>query len=334
MSKVSAVTVLSPYLKDDIAAFVEITNKIYFLLSPIEVIDRYTISFFIKSDKEQSITVQYGESYKNFQINTEWLKISWSFKAEWKDNLVIRLDKGNYYIYNTKLERGSVATDYNKSLDDSQKEITEIETISLQRYNEVVQSLDEYKIEVGKTYTTKTEHDETKARVQLNADQLYLMVESSDDKSQITLTDKMIKAITTQFVVTNEDGTSTIIEGGTINLEQLFAQDITATGTIRGINLITNSGELAGWLLREGYGLQSYATPSDGFRRVYTISPPIDNEFVPLSSFANITKDNASGERVTIFNINGNGDIETLGQLTVGGINILNKLAELEAKLS
>lgn len=251
--KVSAVTITSPYLKEDKAALVEITSKPYFLLSPIEIMDRYAISFFIKSDKEQTITLMYGDSYKDFQVNTEWLKISWTFKAEHVDNLAIRFDVGSYYLYNTQLERGSVATDYNKSPDDSQKEITEIETISLQRYNEVVQSLDEYKIEVGKTYTTKTEHEETKAQVKVNADQIGLMVESNDDKSEIVLTDKMIKAITTQFVVTSEDGTSTIIEGGTINLEQLFAQDITATGTIRGVTIITDKGNIGGWEIQNGY---------------------------------------------------------------------------------
>lgn len=251
--KVSAVTITSPYLKEDKAALVEITSKPYFLLSPIEIMDRYAISFFIKSDKEQTITLMYGDSYKDFQVNTEWLKISWTFKAEHVDNLAIRFDVGSYYLYNTQLERGSVATDYNKSPDDSQKEITEIETISLQRYNEVVQSLDEYKVEVGKTYTTKTEYEQTKAQVKVNADQIGLMVESNDDKSEIVLTDKMIKAITTQFVVTSEDGTSTIIEGGTINLEQLFAQDITATGTIRGVTIITDKGNIGGWEIQNGY---------------------------------------------------------------------------------
>lgn len=254
MSKVTSITTLSPYNKEDKCAFIEITEpKQYFLLQPIEFTDQYTISFFIKAESEETLSLWYGESTKEFVVNTHWTRVVWSFKAEYVDNLMLHFTQGNYYMYNTKLERGSVATDYTQSLDDGQKEITDIETESLIRYNEVIQSLDSYKVEVGKTYSTKNEVQEVKTLSEQTADTIKLMVESNEQQTEFVLTDKMIKAITTQFVVTNEDGTSTIIDGGTINLEQLFAQDITATGTIRGVKLITNNGTIGGFKLHDGY---------------------------------------------------------------------------------
>ena len=51
------------------------------------------------------------------------------------------------------------------------------------------------------------------------------MVESDDGKSELTLTDNMVQAITKQFVVKSPDGTRTIISGGTISTDLVQSND-------------------------------------------------------------------------------------------------------------
>ena len=60
---------------------------------------------------------------------------------------------------------------------------------------------------------------------------------SGTSKTNFTLTSEMAKLVTESLVITDSTGTSTIISGGKMNINEIFAQDITATGTITGATL-------------------------------------------------------------------------------------------------
>lgn len=157
MSKITSTTITNPNGKNDTCALVQVTGQeLYYLLRPIEVIGKYTISFFVKAAANETMIIHYGDVTKSFNVTTEWQRAVFSFEAKHIDNVMIQFTTGTYYIYNTQLENGNVPTDYNESPGDLQEQLAEIETTMNTQYSEVVQSLESYKVEVGKTYATQS----------------------------------------------------------------------------------------------------------------------------------------------------------------------------------
>lgn len=76
------------------------------------------------------------------------------------------------------------------------------------------------------------------------------IVESGTSATDFTITDRMIEATTEKFVIKSSDGSSTIISGGKMNIDEIFTQDITATGTITGAKL--RGGTITGAKLSGG----------------------------------------------------------------------------------
>lgn len=73
---------------------------------------------------------------------------------------------------------------------------------------------------------TRVSATETKY-VQL--DNKFSWIVSGESQSSFTLTSEMAKLVSDSLVITDDSGSSTIISGGKIDLDELFAQDITAT---------------------------------------------------------------------------------------------------------
>lgn len=76
------------------------------------------------------------------------------------------------------------------------------------------------------------------AKAEMTAEKINWLVESGESKTDFTLTDKVTELITESFVIKSPDGSKTIISGGKMDIDEIFAQDITATGKIRGATLI------------------------------------------------------------------------------------------------
>ncbi len=171
MSKITSTTITNPNDKEDICALVQVTGQeLYYLLRPIEIIGKYTISFWVKATSSETIVVHYGEESKSFAIFTQWQRVIFSFNAEHIDNVMIQFTTGTYYLYNTQLENGNVATDYNVSPEDLQIQLAQIESSMNTQYSEVVQSLNSFKVEVGSTYATQSSVNDkiSKLTVDLN----------------------------------------------------------------------------------------------------------------------------------------------------------------------
>lgn len=188
MSKILSATIENPNGKEDTCAFVQVTGQeLYYLLSPIEALDKYTISFWIRAVSSEIVIIHYGDQTKEIAVNTEWQKVVFSFTAEYIDNVMLQFTTGNYYIYNTKLERGDVATDYSESPKDMEEQLAEIEKVVNTKYSEVMQALDTYKIVVGETYSTKQEVKKVEASLELKVgvndnDKIVSMINASADE--------------------------------------------------------------------------------------------------------------------------------------------------------
>lgn len=73
---------------------------------------------------------------------------------------------------------------------------------------------------------------------EMTADKINWLISSGSSKTDFTLTDRTAELLTESLVIKNKEGSKTIISGGKMDINEIFAQDITATGTIRGATLI------------------------------------------------------------------------------------------------
>lgn len=191
MSKVISTTVLNPNGKEDTCAYAVIDSKeLYYLLSPITVTDRYTISFYIKALANESLKLWYGEDYKEFSVTTSWQKIEWSFNAEHIDNVMLQFTQGNYYIYNTMLERGDVATDYRLSQADQDKILANVEETLNAKYAQLVIALDNITLEVSET---NGRVDKTEAKIEVMSNNIVLKVDKNGVINAINVSDEGVK---------------------------------------------------------------------------------------------------------------------------------------------
>ena len=242
MSKVISTTVLNPNGKEDTCAYAVIDSKeLYYLLSPITVTDRYTISFYIKALANETLKLWYGEDYKEFSVTTSWQKIEWSFSAEHIDNVMLQFTQGNYYIYNTMLERGDVATDYRLSQADQDKILANVEETLNAKYAQLVIALDNITLEVSET---NGRVDKAESSIKIMSDNIALKVDKNGVISAINISKEKVKILAKMIdlvgqvtisdladdVVVKVDD-ATLIDGGKIYTDTLFSKDIEMTGT-------------------------------------------------------------------------------------------------------
>lgn len=242
MSKVISTTVLNPNGKEDTCAYAVIDSKeLYYLLSPITVTDRYTISFYIKALANETLKLWYGEDYKEFSVTTSWQKIEWSFSAEHIDNVMLQFTQGNYYIYNTMLERGDVATDYRLSQADQDKILANVEETLNAKYAQLLIALDNITLEVSET---NGRVDKAESSIKIMSDNIALKVDKNGVISAINVSKENIKILAKMIdlvgqvtisdladdVVVKVDD-ATLIDGGKIYTDTLFSKDIEMTGT-------------------------------------------------------------------------------------------------------
>lgn len=109
------------------------------------------------------------------------------------------------------------------------------------------------------------------------AEKFEWMVRSDSSMSSLVLTDTMLAAITDQFKVVGSDGSTTIISGGTMNVNNIFAQDIVANGSISGVTLHGVYGEIGGWNIDSNCLYSSY-TDTDGVITTVVLQNTMDNK--------------------------------------------------------
>lgn len=121
MNALESYTIDSPYGKSDECAKLSIVDTAeWFIFSDTTTTGLvYTFSAWVKSDAEGSFTV--GESY--FLTSTEWRRCKATFTADSIDLKLIFDVPGTYYLYNTQLEIGTIATDWSPAPEDHTDEM-------------------------------------------------------------------------------------------------------------------------------------------------------------------------------------------------------------------
>ena len=116
MSIVTSQYVTSPTGESEICSRFEISDirERFTLFDVSKAGQEYTLSFWIKSDTDGSVTVN-GSTYAS---STEWTKHIETFTATGTDLTLSFGSIGTYYIYHIQLEIGNVATDWSVSPDD------------------------------------------------------------------------------------------------------------------------------------------------------------------------------------------------------------------------
>lgn len=99
--------------------------------------------------------------------------------------------------------------------------------------------------------------DSRMTEIKQTADKINLLVSSSDSESSFAMTDKAIEIITGSMKIGTKNGSAVIIKDGKIDLDELFAQNIKATGTIEGVNLKGATGSFSGDVKASSFSIQN-----------------------------------------------------------------------------
>lgn len=94
---------------------------------------------------------------------------------------------------------------------------------------------------VAGSYATKGELAQTETIARQNADKFSWIVKSGTSGTDFTLTDRVAQLITNSLVIKDSTGASTVISGGKLNANQIFANAITAAATMTGAFTATNA---------------------------------------------------------------------------------------------
>lgn len=173
----------------------------------------------------------------------------------------------------SKIWKSDITTAVNALDTDLSGEITTLST----QYSTLDQTLSGLSTTVGSHSTqinslgTRVATTETKY-TQLD-NKFSWVVKSGTSASDFTITDRMAKLTTESLVIKDSTGTSTIISGGKMNINEIFAQDITATGKITASDLHITGGtihmkydedsEPAVTLIGTSYGTKLWLTPKE-----------------------------------------------------------------------
>lgn len=207
---------------------------IYYDIFNYEKNTDYTVSIDLKyGDTGLGCYVGFGEfGGEGKSIYSDSKKIIYTFNTRENTSflriyLCIHTTSLNQYGYFKlpKLEKGNKATDWTPAPEDTEASITEVKTIAEQ-----------------------------------TADKFSWLVKSGTSATNFELTDRVASLLSERFDIdalttfknSAENGTSTVINGGSIDTDSLFARDITATGTItgatlKGAHVESTSGSIGGF---------------------------------------------------------------------------------------
>lgn len=239
--------------------------------------ESYTVGVDIRADTAytgNTVLLQYYDAsgtrqsyvYVQAAVSTDWSRITNSFvppAGTVSVRIGLRSSAGYANSYKLlKLEKGNKPTDWTPAPEDTESEITTINSSIIQHADQI---------------NSKVSRDSVISEINQTAESIKIQA------SKISLDGTVI--------VSNSDGSVTIADGSItadkINVTDLFAQDITATGTIRGVVLEGATGNFTGQLNANSGNVGSFII-MDG----------------TLYSSAEHTV--TGGSAVTVFTLNGN----------------------------
>ena len=202
----------------------------------------------MRFEKEVSIFAK-NAILKRFQANETNLSIvQGKISAIISEDEITELQSGHVTMYSKLGEVEQTASGVNSKFsefktdyDKAQEEYKKFKTNT----SEYIQTAGQFQSTVESYMDTNDEKvNNIKTTASQTAEKFTWLVESGESSTNFILTDRVTELITESLVIKNKDGKKTIISGGRMDIDEIFAQDITASGSITGATL--KGGKISG----------------------------------------------------------------------------------------
>lgn len=275
-------------------------------------IGSYTISFFARASSPVTLEIK-DDSGNNYPLkyiiidDAQWKLYTSTLQIVKNEyvpaiNFLTRQTNTEIHIKKIKLEKGNKPTDWSPAPEDVDNSIGEVKTIAEQTADKFT-----WIVKSGTSATNFTLTDRTatliaetislNGNVKVNGD---MLVSGSVTADKITT-----GSVTTDKLAANA------VTAEKINVTDLFAQDITATGTIRGVNLVGASGSFSGTVTASGGTIGGFTINSK--RLISTDSSSTNAAYVASYDYNNttafVTQTKVSGSWVNTAEIRYDGSI-------------------------
>lgn len=215
-----------------------------------------TISGTVIQVGDKNLNIAFSEQMQLMADQGETMADHTAKIAANEKNISLKVDSQIYQTDQEKIQSSLIKATSDISVMQGQialkVEQTDIENI-MEGYSTVSQM--EVAVEVAKEgilstvsslYVSADALEAVSTVAQQAADRFSWLVKSGTSETDFTLTDRTAKLITDNFVITDSLGKSTIISGGKMDINKIFAQDIQASGTIEGVTLKGAKGSFSG----------------------------------------------------------------------------------------
>ena len=202
----------------------------------------------VRFEKEVSIFAK-NAILKRFQANeTNFSIVQGKISAIISEDEITELQSGRVTMYSKLGEVEQTASgvsskfsEFKTDYDKAQEEYKKFKTNT----SEYIQTAGKFQSTVESYMGTNDEKvNNIKTTASQTAEKFTWLVESGESSTNFILTDRVTELITESLVIKNKDGKKTIISGGRMDIDEIFAQDITASGSITGATL--KGGKISG----------------------------------------------------------------------------------------
>lgn len=202
----------------------------------------------MRFEKEVSIFTK-NAILKRFQANeTNFSIVQGKISAIISEDEITELQSGRVTMYSKLGEVEQTASgvsskfsEFKTDYDKAQEEYKKFKTNT----SEYIQTAGRFQSTVESYMDTNDEKvNNIKTTASQTAEKFTWLVESGESSTNFILTDRVTELITESLVIKNKDGKKTIISGGRMDIDEIFAQDITASGSITGATL--KGGKISG----------------------------------------------------------------------------------------
>lgn len=182
MSAIQRYVGVDPNNNTSSMAQVQVTKDGFLNIATIPSDDKYVLRFWVKANTiKQCQVLQENDSLLDFQSNNSWQEKVIKFDGIGGSPILFYLPVGTYYFWHSKLEIGTLETDYSQSQQDFEDLITETTATFNSKIEQTARSIT--------AEVTRAQNAETTAFSQIKqlADQIVLKVDSQNKLVEVEL---------------------------------------------------------------------------------------------------------------------------------------------------
>lgn len=296
---IKAVKATTPFNTEDTMSHISVDTAEYLTLEGVTELGQHALQLWIKSSKPAPIIMGYGAALQSIVSETEWTRVEWLFTATDINAVYLFLPVGEYWIYNTKLEKGNKFTDYTIAPEDVDTAIQDTKTIATQ-----------------------------------TADRFNWLVKSGTSATDFTLTDRMAK-LTAEIISLNGDVQidGDMIVDGAVTAKKLKIDDLSALDATIGAWKITNKAIYNDAMGSDGYirraYIQSMGVGEADKSWVFSVQKALQQGNTP-TSFKSHWRVTGDGDMTTAGALTCSGDTHISGKLLCDGGTTIKGDVKLE----